>query len=99
MDLVILQVGDGSNWYTILNWGNGSPDGNTDIPAFPPNPTDCSSEPDNCLIDPSLLTNSPGISIDLDSAGVPIGTYPYIRIISPPDTDGGVGVDAIQVLP
>jgi len=101
MDVVILQVGDGSNWYTILNWGNGSPDTNTDIPAFPPNPTDCTGEPDNCVIDPSLLANSPGISINLDGV-MPNGTYNYIRIFSrsnPPDSGDGVDVDAISILP
>jgi hypothetical protein len=25
MDHVIVQIGDGSNWYTILNWGDGIP--------------------------------------------------------------------------
>jgi hypothetical protein len=99
MDAVILQIGDGSNWYTVLYWGDGSADTNTDLPSSPPNPTDCSSEPDNCLIDPSLLSNSPGISIQLDGV-VPNSTYSYIRIISPPgDSGDGVDVDAIVVLP
>jgi len=100
MDLVIVQIGDGSNWYTVFNWGNGIPDGNTDIPASPPNTANCSSEPDNCLIDIALLTVQspyPGVTITL--GGVPAGTYSYIRIISPPDSGDGVDVDAIQVLP
>ena len=95
MDVVILQIGDGSNWYTIFNWGNGSPDANTDI-----NPTDCPGETDNCVITPPP-TNPPGVSIDLDSV-VPVGTYPYIRIISPsnpPDSGDGVAIDAITILP
>jgi len=106
MDLVILEIGDGSNWYRILYWGNGSADANTDIPGFPPNSTDCTGEPDNCLIDVALLNVSspyPGISIDLDSItpAIPPGTYPYIRIISLPDGVGGDGVDvdAIAILP
>ncbi len=101
MGAVILQIGDGRNWYTILNWGDGSPNANTDIPAFPPNSTDCTSEPDNCLIDVALLTNSPGITINV-GAFIPAGTYPYIRIISPsnpPDTNGGVSIDAIVAFP
>ena len=99
MDVVIIQVGDGSNWYTVLNWGNGSPDANTDIP-YSLNSVDCTSEADNCPIDIALLTiNSPypGITIN-----VPAGTYPYIRIISPPnppDSGDDLDVDAIQVLP
>jgi len=103
MDLVILQIGDGSNWYTILDWGDTfiiGPDTNTDIPvplASPPNPTDCTGEPDNCLIDLSLLTNSPGVTINVNA--IPPGTYPYIRIISPPDSGDGVDVDAITIVP
>jgi hypothetical protein len=104
MDVVILQIGDGQNWYTILNWGDGAADGNTNISiplAVPPNPTDCAGEPDNCEIDASQLFNSTGVSIQLDGV-VPPGTYPFIRIFSPaapPDTDGGAEVDGIEVLP
>jgi len=99
MDAVILQIGDGKNWYTILNWGDGAPNANTDTPAIPA----CAvSETDNCVIDPTLLTNSPGITISV-GAFLPAGTYPYIRIISPsnpPDTAGdGVSIDAIVVVP
>ena len=104
MDAVILQISDGRNWYTILNWGDGLPDANTDIPiplAVPPNPTDCTGEPDNCVIDGSLLTYVTGVAIQLDGV-VPAGSYPYIRIISPPilpDSGDGVEVDAITILP
>jgi hypothetical protein len=92
MDVVILQLGDGRNWYTILNWGNGSPDANTDI-----NLTDCPSESDNCVITPPPA-NPLGVSIQIDGV-LPDGTYPYIRIISPPDSGDGVDVDAIAILP
>lgn len=108
MDVVILQVGDGSNWYTVLDWGDtllSGPDTNTNISvplASPPNLTNCAGEPDNCEIDASLLIASmgfsTGIGIDLDGV-VPPGTYPYIRIISPSDSGDGVDVDAIEVLP
>jgi len=104
VDAVILQVGDGSNWYTVFNWGNGSADGNTDVAVplpVPPNPTDCAVEPDQCVIDSSLLASSPGITINVNS--LPPGSYPYIRIISPPnppDTgNNGVNVDAIAIVP
>jgi hypothetical protein len=97
VDAVILQIGDGRNWYTIFNWGNGSPDANTDI-----NPADCPGEADNCVITPPP-TNPPGISIDVDLPGIPTGNYPYIRIISPPnppDTgNDGVDVNNITLLP
>ena len=97
MDAVILQVGDGSNWYTILNWGDGSSNIGTNIVS----PPGCAAEPDNCPIDASLLYNSTGIAFDLDGV-ISNGTYPYIRIFSPsspPDTDGQIEIDAIQVLP
>jgi hypothetical protein len=95
MDMVILQVGNGSNWYTILNWGDGSSNIGTNIM----NPPGCAGEPDNCPIDASLLYNSTGIAIDLDGL-VPNGTYPYIRIFAPsPDIDNQLEVDAIEILP
>lgn len=110
MDEVILQIGDGSNWYTILDWGNtliNGPDTNTNIPVplpSPPNLTDCTGEPDNCEIDASFLYNYPavppftGVAIQLDGV-VPDGAYDYIRIIAPPDSGDGVELDAIVVLP
>ncbi len=102
LDQVILQISDGSNWYTIFNWGNGFPNTNTIIPAplLPPNPTDCAGEPDNCTIDGSFLYNTTGIAIDLDGL-VQDGTYYYVRIISPAGDAGmdGVEVDAIYVFP
>ncbi len=102
IDSVILQIGDGNNWYTVFNWGDGSPDSNTNIPvplSSPPNPTTCAGEPDNCGIDTSFLYNSTGFTIDLDLAGIPSGSYSYIRIISPSDSGDGVDVDAIGSLP
>jgi hypothetical protein len=102
IDSVILQIGDGNNWYTVFNWGDGSPDLNTNIRvplSSPPNLTTCASEPDNCGIDTSFLYNSTGVTIDLDSAGIPSGSYSYIRIISPSDSGDGVDVDAIGFLP
>lgn len=92
MDLVILQISDGKNWYTIFTWGDGAPDTNTDI-----NPADCPSESDNCSIT-LPTTNSPGITINMNGV-VPNGTYPYIRIISPSDSGDGVDVNTITVVP
>ena len=78
---------------------------NIAVPLGPPNSTTCLTEPDNCAIDGSFLYSSngftTGITIDLDSV-VPPGTYRYLRFFSataPPDTDGGVELDAIEVLP
>ena len=90
MDLVILQISDGRNWYTVFNWGDGVPDA-TDI-----NPAECPSESDNCSIT-LPPTNSPGITITVNS--VPNGTYPYIRIISPSDSGDGLDVNTITVVP
>lgn len=106
IDVVILQVGDGTNWSTVFYWGDGAPGNNGDIPGFPTNSTDCTSEPDGCPIDLSFLPVKnplyPGVKIDLGSlAG---STISYIRIFSPgmpPDTalSSGVNIDAIQVFP
>ncbi len=98
---VILQIGDGKNWYTIFNWGDNNPNPNTDSIIANPACTLLVPETDNCIIDPTLLTNSPGITINL-SGLIPAGTYPYIRIKSPsglPDTGDGVSIDAIVVVP
>lgn len=95
MDLVILQLGDGKNWFTILNWGDGSTGNNGDISSLAP----CGgSETDNCPIPIAGLTNPgppPGITI----TGLPAGTYPYIRIISPPDSGDGVDINNIVEVP
>ena len=97
MDRVTLQIGDGNNWYTILVWGDGAANPNTNISA----PPGCAGEPDNCAIDAPLLYNLTGITFDLEGL-VPNGTYLYIRIISPAapvDSGDGVEVDAIYVVP
>jgi uncharacterized repeat protein (TIGR01451 family) len=106
MDWVILEVGDGSNWYTILNWGDGVSDFATNIAiplAVPPNSTDCSGEPDNCPIDASILSGGSGVIIDLDALipTIPNGTVvSFIRITVPlGGTDAGVGIDGIYVVP
>ena len=94
MDQVIIQISDGYNWYTILNWGNGSPDNNTNIGGFSP-------EDDNYHINPGDLYNSTGVAIDLDGMGIPTGTYSYIRITAPAGDTGndGCDIDAIDTSP
>jgi len=102
MDLINLEIGDGTNWYPILNWGDGLSNPGTSIntPWPPSNSTDCSAEPDNCAIDASLLTDFlgnglfTGITIDLDAL-VPPGTYSFIRITVP----NSAGIDGIYVVP
>jgi len=109
MDLVILQLGDGSNWYTIFNWGNGlvaDTNSNMNIAVIGGEETDnrdFTTVPNSNILYPfnsgTLSDPATGITIELDGV-VPNGTYPYIRIISPsPDSDGGVEVDAIYVVP
>jgi uncharacterized repeat protein (TIGR01451 family) len=108
MDWVILEIGDGFNWYTVLNWGDGlaNPGTNINIPLPPSpltNPSTCILENDNCNIDGTLLVGVPGtgITIDIDLIpSVPPGTYQYIRITVPlGGADGGVGIDGIYVVP
>jgi uncharacterized repeat protein (TIGR01451 family) len=111
MDWIILEVSDGSNWYTIFNWrdGNPNPGTNVNVVTTPANTVDCSTEADNCNIVGTFpladyLGNGlrSGITIDLDSFGIPPGTViQYIRITAPagdmpPD---GAGIDGIYVIP
>ena len=108
MDLITLQIGDGSNWYTVFNWGDNVPDRNTNLDigvlggierdnrAFDTIPESDILYPFNSGTDASPAT---GIVIDLDGV-VPNGTYLYFRVLSPGgDMDGGCEIDAIAVLP
>jgi uncharacterized repeat protein (TIGR01451 family) len=101
MDRIILEIGDGTTWYTVLNWGDGASDLATNIAVDlgPPNPTTCTGEPDNCSIDASFLDLGTGITIDIDhpSLGIPAGTYPFIRITVPLGS-GNVGIDGFLVV-
>jgi uncharacterized repeat protein (TIGR01451 family) len=110
LDMVIIQVGDGTNWYTVFNWGDDLRDTNTNmdytllpIPAVPPLPPP--EEPDQRAIPPAYFFNNSGILIDIDPF-VPLGTYPYIRILAPAggppplpvDGDGKLEIDAIVAI-
>jgi len=104
MDQVLLEISDGFSWYTILNWGDGAsnPGTNIDIPLPAGNPTDCSTEPDNCTIDNSvvLLVGGTGVTMDIDSMPwIPAGTYQYFRITTPSGDPDGTGADGIEVVP
>jgi hypothetical protein len=101
LDWVRIQVSDGYNWYTIYDWGDGVPDGNTNVASFSP-------EDDQLRINiPSVppLYNNTGITIDIDSMVSPpyiLYIYPYIRFISSHGIGGDGGqtdIDAIEVFP
>lgn len=104
MDIVGLEVGDGNNWYRIFYWGDEAADTNSNmdisvIGGSENDNRDFTSPP------PGFLYNGTGVLIQLDGV-VPPGTYPYIRIISPPapgyssgtNIDGGCELDAIAIL-
>ena len=99
LDWAVVQISDGTNWYTIFNWGDNIADTNTNMnfnilsnPIVPP-------EQDQRDIPSAELYNSTGIAIDIDAV-VPPGTYPYIRFTAPTgDIDGQMEIDAIQLLP
>ena len=99
LDWVIVEISDGTTWYTIFNWGNNVADTNTNMDFNILSNSQVPEEPDQRDIPTAELYNSTGIAIDLDSI-VPPGTYPYIRFIAPPgDIDNHMEIDAIQVLP
>jgi uncharacterized repeat protein (TIGR01451 family) len=109
MDLLILQISDGSNWYTVFNWGDNVADTNSnlDISLFGGPERDnrnFTTPPESDALYPfnsgTEANPSTGIVFDLDGV-VPAGTYPYIRIISPAggDSDGGCEIDGFFILP
>jgi hypothetical protein len=99
LDWVIIEIGDGNNWYTIFNWGDNNPDANTDVGAYIQSNPQVPQEPDQRNIPSSALIYSTGVAIDVDSV-VPPGTYSYIRLYAPTgDVDGQLEVDALEVLP
>jgi hypothetical protein len=86
---------------TVFNWGDGLPDGNTNVAAYA-----AGGEDDNEDIPAAALHCSglfcTGITIDVDALGpVPPGGYQRLRIWSPynwPNNDGAE-VDAIEIVP
>jgi hypothetical protein len=99
LDWVIIEIGDGTNWYTVFNWGNNIADTNSNMDFnFLPNPHD-PQESDQRDIPSSALYNGTGIAIDVDAI-VPPGTYPYILFTAPAgDSDDQTEIDAVEVLP
>lgn len=102
LDWIIIEISDGSNWYTVFNWGNNISDTNTNVahslltdPPPPPNPEEMDQRP---ILSVDLY-NGTGVAIDIDSL-VPPGTYVYIRITAPSgDSDGQAEIDTIEILP
>jgi hypothetical protein len=103
MDAVILQLGDGRNWYTILNWGDNNVDTNASMNM---STVGASAEVDNLVVPAPFMYDLTGVALELDGV-VPNGTYKYIRVISPPaPQDGpaptapdGVEIDAFYIVP
>jgi len=99
LDWVIVEIGDGANWYTIFYWGDNLADTNSNMDFnILPNPQ-VPEEPDQRDIPTAALYNGTGIAIDIDAI-VPAGTYSYIRFTAPTgDADNQMEIDAIEVLP
>jgi hypothetical protein len=99
LDWVILEIGDGTNWYTVFNWGNNIADTNSNMDFnILPNPQ-IPEETDQRDIPTAALYPPTGIAIDVDAI-VPPGPYTYIRFSAPPgDSDNQMEIDAIEVLP
>jgi hypothetical protein len=93
-------------WHVVFNWGDRTPDLNTNIGQAGYGSIIFPTEPDNSLIPmiaPPLFQPSvgpvSGIAIDVDAplllAGAPSGSYPYVRISGAPMAE----TDSIEVLP
>jgi hypothetical protein len=99
LDWVVIEIGDGSNWYTIFNRGDNIDDTNTNVYPYLLSNPQAPSEPDQRDIPSATLRNGTGIAMDIDSL-VPPGTYTYIRFTAPAgDADGHLEIDAIEILP
>lgn len=97
LDWVQVEISaDGLTWYQVFYWGDpgGSLDTNTNVDVQNMIGDLCLTETDNCIIPQDRLYNATGITIDIDGL-VPPGSYPWIRISSPPSGDDSE-VDAIQ---
>jgi hypothetical protein len=101
LDWVVIEISDGSNWYTVFNWGDDISDTNTNVAhnLLVNSPPSSPEEVDERPIATSDLYNGTGVTIDIDSI-VPSGTYKYIRFYAPPDgNDNQAEIDAIEILP
>jgi len=106
LDCVIIEIGDGQNWYEVFNWCDNNSDTNTNVahvllPPDPPYPPP--EEPDERAIPSTVLYGTlplkTGVAIDLDIAGIPAGSYPYLRITAPVDNnDNQLEIDALVAI-
>ena len=105
MDIIALEIGDGTNWYTVFYWGDDVADTNSNLDSSVLGVPEIDNQ-DFSSPPAGLLYNGTGVMIELDGI-VPPGIYPYLRIVSPvtaayplgADLDGGSEVDAIAILP
>jgi hypothetical protein len=99
LDWVIVEIGDGTNWYTVFYWGNNVADTNSNMDFnLLPNPQ-APEEGDQRDVPTASLYNGTGIAINIDGIA-PAGTYSYIRFTAPPgDSDNQMEIDALEVLP
>jgi hypothetical protein len=99
LDWVIVEIGDGTNWYTVFYWGDNIADTNSNMDFNSlPNPQ-VPEEGDQRDVPTASLYNGTGIAIDIDGI-VPAGTYSYIRFTAPAgDSDNQMEIDALEVLP
>ena len=102
MDSVILSISsDGTTYYVIFNWGDGTPDNNSNIGDVA---ASAGGEVDDEIIPASELHGSPiqtGVLIDVDNApsAPPPGSYQYLAIQAPlaPVSDSNLDVDSVEV--
>jgi hypothetical protein len=103
--VVRIEISNGTNTYTIFEWGDGSVDPNTIITSLSILPETDSS----VFINAGFLYPPSGVAIDIDDpalnggAGIPPGIYNQIIITAldgaGPGYDGTFDIDGIQVLP
>lgn len=116
MDAVKIGIShknDGTEIYQVFNWGDGTPDTNSNLDTSNPPPTLDASEPDNQVVSTNDLYKDPaasptaaatGVLIDVDNAPSkpPTGSYQYVVISAPtnPPNNGndGADVDAVQTV-
>jgi hypothetical protein len=95
MDRVLIEIGDGTNWYTVFDWGGGGPDTNSNVDTG----VIGGGEGENRNIASGFLINNSGVGIDIYSLGL-IGSYQYLRISAPSTgANDGIDIDAIEIYP
>jgi hypothetical protein len=101
LDYVTIEIGDGTNWYTVFDW-DGDSGATTDVVGtnIDTYASDGDGELDNEAIPsadlyPRAATPNTGIAIDIGDPGlgIPPGSYHLVRISNP----GGVSPDPSEV--